>query len=385
MQQRRREVLPTRPDASVRLSGTHRPPTYGALIVADWRATSWPIRILRAFLGGTFVFAGMQKLLDPNFLNPKGGDYIGTQLKGFSVGTPAGPLMHLLAQHAVLAGVGVALLETAIGVAVLIGVLLPLAVIGGLLVNLTLLLSATWHTHPFFLGSDSIFVVAWLVLLVDSWPRWTRTPVPARGGRVAWANGGVASDRRWLLQAVAVGAAAIVLDVMARALQGPASASGQLAQAGGLGSNSMSTQTTKTKQTHTQAPSAPSSQTQTQTQAPAAPTSSSSAPPAPNGTVLTTLSAMPVGRAIGFQDPSVGPAVLLRLANDEVLAYSRVCTHAGCLVGYNPSAQLLVCPCHGAEYDPAHGAQPVAGPTFQPLQKIKVVVDKATGDIILPN
>lgn len=376
MQQRRREV-PTRPDASMRPFGAHRPPTFGALLVADWRATSWPMRILRAFLGGTFVFAGMQKLLDPNFLRPSGGDYIGTQLKGFANGTPAGPLMHMLAQHAVLAGVGVALLETAIGVAVLLGVLLPIAVIGGLLVNLTLLLSATWHTHPFFLGSDSIFVVAWLVLLVDAWPRWTRTPVPARGGRVAWASGGVASDRRWLLQAAGVGAAAVVLDVMARALKGPVPTSDRLAQSGGFGSTSMSTQKTKPKKTAS--PAAPSDSPSP------APTSSSSAPAAPSGTVLTTLSALPVGKAVGFQDPSIGPAVLLRLANDEVFAYSRVCTHAGCLVGYNPSAQLLVCPCHGAEYDPAQGAQPVAGPTFQPLQKIRVVVDRANGDIILPN
>jgi uncharacterized membrane protein YphA (DoxX/SURF4 family) len=51
----------------------------------------WSIRILRAFLGVTFVFAGVQKFLDPNFFRSGGGDYIGTQLAGFAAGTAGLP------------------------------------------------------------------------------------------------------------------------------------------------------------------------------------------------------------------------------------------------------------------------------------------------------
>ena len=54
---------------------------------------SWPLRILRAFLGGTFVFAGAQKFLDPNFLRQGSPDFVGTQLRGFATDTPAGPLL----------------------------------------------------------------------------------------------------------------------------------------------------------------------------------------------------------------------------------------------------------------------------------------------------
>jgi thiosulfate dehydrogenase [quinone] large subunit len=72
------------------------------------------------------------------------------------------------------------------------------------------------------------------------------------------------------------------------------------------------------------------------------------------------------------------------LANDQVVAYSRVCTHAGCAVGYDQSARILICPCHGAEFDPAHNAQPIAGPTSTPLQSIRVVVDAPSGKVILP-
>ena len=32
--------------------------------------------------------------------------------------------------------------------------------------NLTLTLSATWHVHPYFLGSDSMYAVGWLAYLV---------------------------------------------------------------------------------------------------------------------------------------------------------------------------------------------------------------------------
>ena len=133
--------------------------------VADgWLEMPWSIRILRAFLGGTFVFAGMQKFLDPNFLRVGGGDYIGTQLAGFANGTPAAPLMRILEHAPVLTGIAVAVLEIAVGLGTLAGVGMLAATSVGFAINTTLWLSATWHTHPYFLGSDSIYAVAWLAL-----------------------------------------------------------------------------------------------------------------------------------------------------------------------------------------------------------------------------
>jgi len=75
----------------------------------------------------------------------------------------------------------------------------------------------------------------------------------------------------------------------------------------------------------------------------------------------------------------------VRLSDGSVVAYSRICTHAGCEVGYDTRSHLLVCPCHGAEFDPAHDAQPVAGPASAPLQAIRVVVDRANGNVVLPS
>ena len=67
---------------------------------------------------------------------------------------------------------------------------------------------------------------------------------------------------------------------------------------------------------------------------------------------------------------------------DRVAAFSRVCTHAGCLVGFDSSSHLLVCPCHGAEFDPLHHAAPVAGPASVPLESIPVRIDRSTGQVI---
>jgi thiosulfate dehydrogenase [quinone] large subunit len=117
---------------------------------------------LRVFLGGTFVYAGIQKLSDPGFLNADAPTYIGTQLEGFADGTPGGPLLHPALSHAAAAGLGVALLEIMIGALVLMGVLTGPAAAAGLALNLVLFLTATWHTTPYFLGSDIVFVFAWL-------------------------------------------------------------------------------------------------------------------------------------------------------------------------------------------------------------------------------
>lgn len=48
---------------------------------------------LRLFLGGTFVYAGIQKLTDPQFFNPAARGYIGRQIPAFAFGSPLGGLL----------------------------------------------------------------------------------------------------------------------------------------------------------------------------------------------------------------------------------------------------------------------------------------------------
>src|ERR1700730_16730729 len=122
---------------------------------------------LRLFLGVTFAYTGVQKLSDPGYLHPGAGTYIGTQLRAFANGTPGGFLLRAFAlPHPKLAGVAVALVELAIGLLILAGILTRVAAGVGLLLNLVLFLTNSWKTTPYFLGSDIVFVFAWLPLVL---------------------------------------------------------------------------------------------------------------------------------------------------------------------------------------------------------------------------
>ena len=103
------------------------------------------MRILRAFLGGTFVYAGIQKLGDPGFLHGGTPDYIGAQLQAFALGSPIHPLLAVAAHAPVLTGVVVALIELSVGLGTLVGVAPKATAATGLAINLVLFLSATWH------------------------------------------------------------------------------------------------------------------------------------------------------------------------------------------------------------------------------------------------
>ncbi len=69
-------------------------------------------------------------------------------------------------------------------------------------------------------------------------------------------------------------------------------------------------------------------------------------------------------------------------ALDGWIAYSKICTHAGCSVGLfgidsRPPIELreLVCPCHQSVFDPLDGARPVGGPATRPLPQLPLGVD----------
>ena len=76
---------------------------------------------------------------------------------------------------------------------------------------------------------------------------------------------------------------------------------------------------------------------------------------------------------------NVGPG-LLKLggqaaawAPDGYVAYSKICTHAGCPVGlYRSSQQTLICPCHQSEFDVLRGAVPISGPAARPLPQLPI-------------
>jgi quinol---cytochrome c reductase iron-sulfur subunit len=62
---------------------------------------------------------------------------------------------------------------------------------------------------------------------------------------------------------------------------------------------------------------------------------------------------------------------------DGIVAYSKLCTHAGCPVGlYAQESHLLLCPCHHSIFDVLRGAQPVEGPAAHPLPQLPLGVSE---------
>ena len=60
---------------------------------------------------------------------------------------------------------------------------------------------------------------------------------------------------------------------------------------------------------------------------------------------------------------------------DGLIAYSKVCTHAGCPVGlYQARTHQLLCPCHQSAFDVLDGARPVLGPAARALPQLPLEI-----------
>ena len=336
---------------------------------------------LRLFLGVTFVYAGIQKLSDPGFLHPGASTYIGTQLHGFATGTPGGFILRAFAlPHPELAGIGVAIAEILIGLLVTAGLFTRVAAVCGMALNFLLFLTASWHTTPYFLGPDLVFSFAWLPFVlagssgqpaldnVASRPsaamarRTHLGPVEGGGGGEA-----VATSTRRVLLAEFAGMAVAIAGVSALAkgsYSGPRtlagrSSTGSRSPAGGGSSGSGS------------APSGGGSSGGGGGGAGGTGSAARSSS-VPSGAVkLGPASRLRSGQAATYSDPSDGsPDILIRETDGSLKAFSAVCTHAGCTVGYEGGT--IVCPCHGGEYN-AETGEVIAGPPPSGLVPKKVL------------
>ncbi|HSS92601.1 MAG TPA: TQO small subunit DoxD [Candidatus Dormibacteraeota bacterium] len=303
---------------------------------------------LRIFLGLTFVYAGLQKISDPGFLQPGSATYIGTQLQSF-VGHS--PIYFLLQWFALpdpqLAGVGVIAAELIIGALVMLGIATRWAAAAGALLSFVLFLTASWTVQPYFLGSDSIYTVAWITLmLVGDQGLLTLRPLLFETAATARGRAPLDQGRRRLLLQLGAGAVALVwvLALLPRTRGSTAAIA---------------------RSSPTSTPPAG------ETPSPAASPSSAASP---TGTRIGTTSDLS-GGSFTFSDPTTGdPGVVVKLSGGSVVAFDTVCTHAGCTVTYDASQRLLTCPCHGAQFDPAHAAAVVTGPAVTPLAAIKIQV-----------
>ena len=79
------------------------------------------------------------------------------------------------------------------------------------------------------------------------------------------------------------------------------------------------------------------------------------------------------------------PAQRRDWAPGGVVAYSKICTHAGCAVALfrKPTFPVvepgpaLICPCHYSTFDPTRGAKVIFGPAGRPLPQLPLAVDSS--------
>jgi thiosulfate dehydrogenase [quinone] large subunit len=132
-------------------------------IADSWRAQSWAIRVLRAWLAITWIYAGWDKATDPGFLTKGETGFIGDQLIGYSTNSPSSWLFNNLSDQAIAVGIFVIFSEFAIGIATLLWIAPTSAAFGGFLMSSVLWLASTFYISPYFLGSDTAYAVLWLV------------------------------------------------------------------------------------------------------------------------------------------------------------------------------------------------------------------------------
>jgi thiosulfate dehydrogenase [quinone] large subunit len=359
---------------------------------------------LRLLFGATFLYAGLDKLLDPAFLQAAGRGSIGGDLAGYVQVSPIGGLVALFTPLAVPIGLGIALAEVGVGLGALLGLAYRVAALGGALLSTLFFLTASWSVRPFYLGNDLPYAIGWLtlalaghggILALDQVLAARSAPRPAqrRASRARPSKRGVrvevpAADRllqrRSVLRIAALGLMAVsvgglsvfvetALGRRVGASQGP----------GGLPTPDPSSIAVGPA---SPSPSGLPAPTPLPSLSPVPSASPGPNPSASPGKLIARIADVTQSHPVVFQDPySSDPGVLLRLSDGRFVAYDTICTHAACTVEFEAASGYLVCPCHGAVFDPARAGKAIDGPTVYPLQPFPIEVDQAGGTIRLAN
>jgi thiosulfate dehydrogenase [quinone] large subunit len=326
--------------------------------------------------------------------------------------SPIGGALSVVAHNAVLFGLLIALGELAVGAATLLGLWTRVAAAGGMALALSFLLTVSWHTSPYYLGADIVFLVAFTPLLIAGPHPWSLdaladrrsradaglavpTPVTidfdrlrricgfyadgscrARAdGRCEAAGCPVLDDgrrqveravdlprRRFLETARMAGGLALVGLVGGAAT----AAVGRMLDVGGGGGAGAASTPGALSKAAGGASSGPAGSTPPTTGSPG---STHATPP---GQPIGASQDVPRGSAATFVDPGTGdPAVVIHRSDQTFVAFDTVCPHQGCTVEYDAGADEFQCPCHGARFDGRTGAV-LQGPAEQDLRAVPV-------------
>ncbi|NNN01511.1 MAG: DoxX family membrane protein [Acidimicrobiaceae bacterium] len=376
-----------------------RRPAFGAPVRAG-ALSEWALVPLRLFLGVTFVYAGLQKLANPNFFNPQSPSSIKAQLIASARVSP----IHFLTAHLVglATGIGIfiALAELAIGLGTLLGLWTRIAAIGGAVLSFSLFLTVSFHAAPFYTGADIVFTFAWLPFVIsNSARRWSLDGLVAR--RVAREHHSALPDVVAIPFATVQGLCGhfsagtcdarqgLACDAaLCPVLKGPLAPIATRVELDSLNRRTVVLATIATVGVGTcaliaagataaagrligGAPKPTNGTNQLLGQGPTTTTTPSSGTKT-TGVLLGPAKDVPTGQAATFTIPSSGdPGIVLHPGAGQFLGYDAVCPHAGCQVSYFAASDLLVCPCHGSQFEASTGAV-LAGPAPRGLTPLKI-------------
>jgi thiosulfate dehydrogenase [quinone] large subunit len=355
--------------------------------------------------------AGIQKLANPNFFKSADPAGIYAQMVAAERGSPLHFLLGHLLRFSTPLGVVIAVGELAVGIGVLLGLWTRVAAIGGVLISLSLFLTVSYSTSPYYTGADIVFVFAWLpiivagaggVLSVDaaiaSRVRTERAMGPATPVAVPFAliqricgqyqdghcqamRGATcepgpcpfladaadpAPDTPGQLtrrELVLGGAAAAAAGIAGLAVAGGAAGIGRAIGGAEPPAATVSLTPGTTPTTSTTSTTTPANPTKT------APTTPTTTPP---GIAIGPAKKVPIGGSAAFTDPSTkAPSIVIQLDAGRFVAYDAVCPHEGCTVGYLAAQDIIACPCHGSEFNPDNG-HVVQGPATRGLRQLSI-------------
>jgi len=303
--------------------------------LAPYRSAAVAAVVLRIFLGGTMLYAAVDKaLLDPRFLQASGVGSIGETLNFFV--TSGGPLAGLVEAVAlpqpVFIGASMAFTQLLVGASLLTGSWVRPGALLGAGISLTLALTASWGVSPYYYGNDLPYLVGFFALAALGDGGVLRLGAPAQRAYSPERRAAIVSGT-----GVAAGIAALLLLDRSRAISA-------ITEGG----------------TPSPSPTPGASPT---------PMPSSSAPA--GGTAIDGASGLADGQALNFSAGGTD-AVLI---NDEgtYRAFERACTHQGTSVDWQAGSGDFLCSNHGARFSSEGGV--TMGPANQPLRAIEVTVN----------
>jgi thiosulfate dehydrogenase [quinone] large subunit len=330
--------------------------------------------LLRAFLGGTMLYAGLDKvILDPRFLQADGVGSIGDTLRLFvTAGGPLAPLVSAVAVgQPVLIGAVMAGTQVLVAALLLSGSWVRLGALLGAAISLSLALTASWGVSPYYYGNDLPYLVAFLALAAIGDGGVLRAGAPVTRGhdpqrRAALFTGGGA-----LLALLAL----VALDRSRLA--------GLLAQNGG--SDPAASPSASASASEAPAASAtPGSDEdgekddddddendgEMKSPQPSESASGGGGGGGTSGAVIKGADALSPGQALNFS--AGGTAAVLLKDGGTYRAFERACTHQGTNVDWDSANGSFYCSNHGARFSAAGDA--IVGPARTALRPITVSV-----------